>query len=178
MYLYNCMTIQKRGVWVCWQHSNCQPTDTHTHTHTNTHTHTHTHTLAVSLFLSLYFFLNGSFNESQFPTARHITPLNDLINQARHLLSLAISLFTIASTAVTQFSFLAPASSVVSLLPWPYRNAMTSPFCYKLSTFPLQSVFTERHHLPLNVRLTGFATVTPPKPRGPVKLSAQLFIGC
>lgn len=120
---------------------------------------THIHTLLRRLPLSVS--LDGSFNESQFPTACHITPLNDLINQARHLLSLAISLFTIASTAVTQLSFLALSSSVVSPLPWPYRNAMTSPFCYKLSTFPLQSVFTERYHLPLNVQLTGFATVTP-----------------
>lgn len=120
--------------------------------------HTHTHALAV---FPLSFSLDGSFNESQFPTACHITPLNDLINQARHLLSLAISLFTIASSSVTQFSFLALSSSLVSPPPWPYRNAMTSPSCYKLSTFPLQSVFTERHHLPLNVQLTGFATVTP-----------------
>lgn len=46
--------------------------------------------------------LVGSFNESQFPTECHITPLNDLIKQSRHLLSPAISLFTAASTAVTQ----------------------------------------------------------------------------
>lgn len=48
--------------------------------------------------------LVGSFNESQFPTECHITPLNDLIKQSRHSLSPAISLFTTASTAVTQFS--------------------------------------------------------------------------
>lgn len=119
---------------------------------------THTHSLRC---LPLSVSLVGSFNESQFPTACHITPLNDLINQARHLLSLAISLFTIASSAVTQFSFLAFCSSLVNPPLWPYRNAMTSPFGNKLSTFPLQSVFTERYHLPLNIQLIGFATVTP-----------------
>lgn len=109
--------------------------------------------------------LDGSFNESQFPTACHITPLNDLINQARHLLSLANFLFTIASTTVTQFSFLALHSSLVTSALWPYHNAMTSPFCNKLSTFPLQSVFTEHYHLLLNSPLIGFVTVTPKTPR-------------
>lgn len=47
--------------------------------------------------------LVGSFNESQFLTPCHITPLNDLIKQSRHLCSPAISLFTTASTVVTQF---------------------------------------------------------------------------
>lgn len=54
------------------------------------------------------------FNESQFPTARHITPLNDLIKQAWPLLSPAISLFTTESTAVTQFQ---PHSSPPDPLP-------------------------------------------------------------
>lgn len=81
----------------------------------------HIHTLPGCLPLSVS--LDGSFNESQFPTACHITPLNDLINQARHLLSLAISLFTRASTAVTQFSFLALSRPLSSGL-YPDHIAM------------------------------------------------------
>lgn len=135
-----------------------------------THRHTHTHFLHR---LPLPFLpLDGSFNESQFQTVRHITPLNDLINQARHLLSFAISLFTIASIALTQFSSPAPSSSVVNPPLQPYRSAMTCPFCYKLSTFPLRSVFTQRHHLLLNVQLTGFATVTPKTQRNCKAFSA------
>ncbi len=145
MYLYNCMLIQKMCAFVCVGNT--------------AYPQTHIHILPRCLPLSVS--LDGSFNKSLFPTACHITPLNDLINQVGHLLSLAISLFTIASTAVTQFSFLALSSSLVSPLPGPYRNAMTSPFRYKLSTFPLQSVFTERYHLPLKFQLTGFVTVTP-----------------
>lgn len=103
------------------------------------------------------------FNESQFPTARHITPLNDLIKQAWPLLSPAISLFTTESKAVTQPP---PRSSLVNPLLGPYRDAVTSPFSNKLSTFPFQSVFTQRYHLPLNIQLTGFGTVTPETQRG------------
>lgn len=107
-----------------------------------THRHTHTHTLPCCLPLSVS--LDGSFNESQFPTARHITPLNDLINQARHLLSLAISLFTIASSAVTQFSFLALSLSTLHLdhraMPWHLFSVINFPPF--LSNLFLQSAIT------------------------------------
>lgn len=131
--------------------------------------------------------LVGSFNESQFPAECHITPLNDLIKQSQHLLSPAISLFTTASTAVTQFPPSPPPSLALSLLP-PLarrrplgrdRGVVSSPSRNKLYTFPLRPVYTPRRHLPLNIKRTGSEKNPPPKtpkPKGPIKLLAALFI--
>ena len=78
----------------------------HTHTeHTTTDTHTRPH------FHSPLPLLHGSFNESPFPSVRHITRLNDLINQDHHRASICRPLFTAPSRAVTQFYFLSASLS-------------------------------------------------------------------
>ena len=71
------------------------------------HNHTHTPPLSLSPFPS-----HGSFNESPFPSVRHITRLNDLIIQDHHRASICSPLFTMPSRAVTQFYFLSPCLSL------------------------------------------------------------------
>lgn len=108
--------------------------------------------------------LVGSFNESQFPAECHITPLNDLIKQSRHLLSPAISLFTTASTAVTQSPTPTPTPLARRRPLGPDRGVAASPSRNKLYTFPLRPVYTPRRHLPLNIKRTGSEMPHPQPP--------------
>lgn len=117
--------------------------------------------------------LVGSFNESQFPTECHITPLNDLIKQSRHLLSPATSLFTTAATAVTQFPPPTPPPSgvrwdqIVESRHLPSRN--------KVDALPPLLMQHAISGLPTSGRRAR-ARPPPPEPKGPIKLLAARFI--